>query len=162
MAQLEVGQRAPEFRLKDQNGAAQELPGEGVTVLYFYPKDDTPGCTREACDFQSSLARLQDLGVRVLGVSPDNVESHKRFAEKFHLSFSLLADADKTVSTAYGVYVKKQGKDGHEYMGIERTTYVLSGGTVRAVFPKVQVDGHVEEILKSLRPQKPLAAGRKA
>ncbi len=162
MAQLKVDDRAPEFRLKDQQGVIQELPGEGVTVLYFYPKDDTPGCTLEACDFQAASGRLQELGARVLGVSPDSTESHGQFAAKYSLRFPLLADPEKIVSTAYGVWVKKQGKDGHEYMGIERTTYVLAGGKVRAVFPSVKVDGHVEEVLKSLHAPKPVPTSRKS
>lgn len=161
MAQLKVGDRAPEFQLKDQQGAVQEMASQGVTVLYFYPKDDTPGCTREACDFQAALRRLQELGARVLGVSPDGVVSHKQFADKFGLQFSLLADEEKTVSTAYGVWVKKQGKDGREYMGIDRTTYVLAGGRVRAVFPTVRVDGHVEEVIRTLQAEKPAPAARK-
>lgn len=120
-------------------------------VLYFYPKDDTPGCTKEACGFQALLPQLTQAGAVVLGVSRDPVASHQRFAGKFGLTFLLLSDAQASVCKAYGVY-KQKSLYGRTYWGIERTTFVIDEtGRITRVFPKVSVDGHVEAILKILR-----------
>jgi thioredoxin-dependent peroxiredoxin len=119
-------------------------------VLYFYPKDDTPGCTKEACSFRDSMSRLTGYGVQVLGVSPDDLESHKQFSENYSLNFPLLADPDLSVSKAYDVYKMKDYGSGPK-MGIERSTFVIDkSGKVKAAFRKVKVDGHVDEVIKKL------------
>jgi peroxiredoxin Q/BCP len=116
-------------------------------VLYFYPKDDTPGCTAEACDFRDSLARFGSQGIRVIGVSPDAPATHARFREKYGLNFTLLSDAEKALANAYGVWVKKQNY-GREYMGVERSTFVVDkNGVVRKVWRGVRVPGHVDKVL---------------
>lgn len=143
------GARAPAFELPDQDGAAfssGSLAGRPY-VLYFYPKDDTPGCTREACEFRDELGKFQGLGVRVVGVSPDKPESHTKFRQKYGLSFTLLSDVEKTLAQAYGVWVKKQNY-GREYMGIERSTFLVDGaGTILKAWRGVRVDGHVAAVL---------------
>jgi len=149
MGKITVGSEAPEFSLPVGDGttlALSDLRGRTV-VLYFYPKDNTSGCTREACDFQEHLGRLKKKGVVVLGVSPDSVESHKKFADKYGLSFPLISDAKKELVMKYGVW-KEKSLYGKKYMGVERTTFVIDGkGVVTHIFPKVKVDGHVEELL---------------
>lgn len=152
LKELKEGDIAPDFKVTSTEGkeiSLKEFRGKQV-VLYFYPKDDTPGCTKEACDFRDNLARVSAKGAVVLGVSHDSVESHNRFQKKFNLPFTLLSDEDKRVSEAYGVY-KKKSLYGKEFMGIERTTFVIDKeGRIKRVFPKVKVEGHVEEILQSL------------
>ncbi|MDE3225950.1 MAG: thioredoxin-dependent thiol peroxidase [Nitrospirota bacterium] len=151
--ELAVGDRAPDFSLSDENGktvSLKSLKGTPV-VLYFYPKDDTPGCTKEACDFRDSQKRLQQTGAVVLGVSLDGAESHRKFIAKFDLPFSLLCDEDASVSKAYGVY-KLKNMYGKKYWGIERSTFVIDGrGAIKALFRKVKVDGHVDEVLAALK-----------
>lgn len=147
------GQLAPDFALRATDGSTirlSELRGKKV-VLYFYPKDDTPGCTKEACSFRDNLGVLQSMGVVVLGVSPDTVASHQKFAQKYGLTFPLLADEGAQVATLYGVWKEKK-QYGRTYMGIERTTFLIDeNGIVRRVFPKVKVDGHVEEVIEAIR-----------
>ena len=155
---LTVGSAAPAFALQETAPRLGE-PGKTVkladfkgkkVVLYFYPKDDTPGCTKEACGFQASLAKLTKAGAVVLGVSCDSPDSHRKFADKFSLKFPLLSDPDKAVCKAYGVYGQKS-MYGRTYFGIVRTTFVIDeAGRIQAVFPKVKVDGHVEEVLEAL------------
>ena len=149
---LQVGQPAPDIRLQDDEGREVRLAdfhGKQV-VLYFYPKDDTPGCTVEACAFRDGAARLRQRGAVVLGVSADPVASHKKFKAKFHLNFSLLSDTDKAAVQAYGVW-KEKSMYGRTYMGIERTTFLIdAAGKIAKIFPKVKVDGHVEEVLAAL------------
>jgi peroxiredoxin Q/BCP len=119
-------------------------------VLYFYPKDDTPGCTREACNFRDGLRRLSARGAVVLGVSVDSVESHQRFKAKFHLNFPLLSDAGRRVVTAYGAW-KQKSLYGRTFMGIERTTVLIDeAGRIAKIFPRVKVDSHLEEVLAAL------------
>jgi thioredoxin-dependent peroxiredoxin len=146
---LEVGAAAPAFSLPDQNGStvsSADLAGKPY-VLYFYPKDDTPGCTKEACDFRDDYHTFQSAGIAVLGVSPDSTKSHAGFAEKYSLPFPLLVDADKTLASAYGAWGKKQNY-GKEYMGIIRSTFVVGkDGRVAAVYRGVKVDGHVAKVL---------------
>lgn len=146
-------QPAPDFALQATDGNTvrlSDLRGKKV-VLYFYPKDDTPGCTKEACSFRDNLGVLQGMGVVVLGVSPDSVTSHRRFAQKYGLSFPLLADEGAQVATLYGVWKEKK-RYGRTYIGIERTTFLIDeNGIVRRVFPKVKVDGHVEEVIEAIR-----------
>ncbi len=150
---LTEGQPAPDFSLPTTEGSTvrlSDLRGKKV-VLYFYPKDDTPGCTKEACSFRDHLGALQQMGVVVLGVSPDSVQSHQKFAQKYGLNFPLLADEGAQVATAYGVWKEKK-QYGRTYMGIERTTFLIDeNGIVRKVFPKVKVDGHVEEVMEAIR-----------
>ena len=144
------GQKAPEFALAATNGrtiSLSEFNGLRDVILYFYPKDDTPGCTKEACFFRDMQAEFDAVGAVILGVSTDSVESHQKFAEKFHLPFPLLADEDKSVCTAYGVY-KEKSNYGRTYMGIERTTFVIDKeGVIRKILPKVSVEGHIDEVI---------------
>jgi peroxiredoxin Q/BCP len=153
---LQVGEPAPEFEARDGAGITvrlSELRGRPV-VLYFYPKDDTPGCTKEACGFRDEYTALQQDGAVLLGVSPDDEESHRKFAAKFNLPFQLLADPGAEIATAYGVW-KEKSNYGRTYMGVERTTYILDeAGTIRKIFPRVQVDGHVPQVLEALRALK--------
>jgi thioredoxin-dependent peroxiredoxin len=152
MALLSVGDRAPAFATKDQDGDAVSLSdfeGQKV-VLYFYPKDDTPGCTKEACSFRDAWSRLKRRKVAVLGVSVDDEKSHKKFAEKFSLPFALLADTDKVIVKAYGVWGEKS-MYGRKSMGTHRVTYLIDEkGKIAAVWPKVKPDGHAEEILAAI------------
>jgi peroxiredoxin Q/BCP len=147
------GQIAPDFALPATDGSTVrllDLRGKKV-VLYFYPKDDTPGCTKEACAFRDNLGVLQSMGVVVLGVSPDSVASHQKFAQKYGLPFPLLADEGAQVATTYGVWKEKK-QYGRTYMGVERTTFLIDeNGIVQRIFPKVKVDGHVEEVIEAIR-----------
>ncbi len=150
---LEVGAKAPEFTLPDQDGKSVSLKnfkGKQV-VLYFYPKDDTPGCTKEACDFRDAQVPIKKTGAIVLGVSPDGAASHRKFIEKYGLPFVLLSDEEKTAAKAYGVW-KLKSMYGKKYWGIERSTFVIDEtGRVKAVFRKVKVDGHADEVLAALK-----------
>ncbi|UXN04549.1 thioredoxin-dependent thiol peroxidase [Bartonella sp. HY406] len=151
MSDLNIGDKAPEFTLPDDNGdlvSLKELQGKPV-VLYFYPKDDTSGCTTEALDFTALINQFRDIGVRVLGISPDSVKKHDKFKEKHQLAVELLADEEKTVLTAYGVWVEKS-MYGRKYMGVERTTLLLdANGTIAEIWRKVKVTGHAEAVLKA-------------
>jgi thioredoxin-dependent peroxiredoxin len=146
------GRKAPAFKLASSEGgevSLAELKGKTV-VLYFYPKDDTPGCTREACSFRDSQAALRKKGVVVLGVSADSLDSHGKFKRKYKLNFPLLSDPDKSVAKAYGAWGEKT-LYGRTFMGMIRSTFVIDGaGVVRKVFPKVKVDGHVEKVLAAV------------
>jgi peroxiredoxin Q/BCP len=150
---LGVGSRAPSFALKDQSGkevSSASLAGSPY-VLYFYPKDDTTGCTKEACGFRDSLRGFGAKRARVLGVSPDSEASHARFAQKYGLPFTLLADPEKALANAYGVWVKKQNY-GREYMGILRSTFVVDAkGVVQNAWRGVKVDGHVDKVLEAVK-----------
>jgi len=147
-----VGQVAPDFAVQsDTNGVTSlsRYRGKNV-VLYFYPKDDTPGCTREACSFQEHKSKLIGKNAIVIGVSPDSVDSHKKFRMKYGLDFVLLADQEREVCDAYGVWVEKNNY-GKKYMGVQRATFLIdSSGRVAFVWPKVAVDGHTEEVLAEL------------
>ncbi|MDR7537759.1 MAG: thioredoxin-dependent thiol peroxidase [Armatimonadota bacterium] len=149
---LKVGDRAPAFTAQTDGGETVRLAdfrGRKV-VLYFYPKDDTPGCTREACSFRDHHDALQAAGAVVLGVSADSVASHRRFKEKYRLPFSLLSDPDRKIVTAYGVW-KEKTIAGRLGFGIERTTFIIDEqGIITHIFPKVRVDGHTEEVLAAL------------
>jgi thioredoxin-dependent peroxiredoxin len=146
---LEPGQKAPDFQTADQEGRSvslKDFAGRKV-VLYFYPKDDTPGCTKEACAFRDGYSDFRKTKIEVLGVSADGVESHKKFAEKFSLPFRLLADTDKTIVKNYGVWGEKS-LYGRKFQGIHRVTYLIDEkGKIAAVWPKVRPDGHAREIL---------------
>ena len=149
---LENGDKAPAFALKDDSGKTVKLSdfmGKEV-VLYFYPKDDTPGCTKEACDFRDNHKRFLAKGSVVLGVSRDKEASHAKFKKKFGLPFPLLADEDGKVTEAYGVWVEKS-MYGRKYMGIERTTFLIDGkGVIRDILRKVKVDGHAADMLEKV------------
>jgi thioredoxin-dependent peroxiredoxin len=150
---VETGKPAPDFTLVDQHGNKMTLSkfkGSPI-VLYFYPKDDTPGCTKEACAFRDDFADYQKAGAKILGVSPDAVTSHAKFVKKYELPFPLLADTDHTVCELFGVW-KEKSMYGKKYMGVERTTYVIDGkGIVRQIFSKVKVDGHSPAVLEAVR-----------
>ncbi len=149
---LNVGDIAPDFTAEDQDGNTHRLKqyrGQTV-VLYFYPKDLTSGCTTQACDFRDNLNRLAAGNVVLLGVSPDTVKSHRKFADKESLNFPLLADPEKELVNRYGVWVEKS-MYGRKYMGVERTTFILDKrGRIKHIFPKVKVQGHVQEVLNAL------------
>ena len=146
--ELNVGDKAPAFSLKTESGhrvSLKSLKGRQV-VLYFYPKDDTPGCTKEACGFRDSITPIGKADAVVLGVSMDDADSHAKFIKKYGLPFSLLCDEDGTVSKAYDVY-RKKNMYGRTYWGIERSTFIISEtGKLKAIFRKVKVDGHVAEV----------------
>ena len=149
---LSVGQLAPDFSLPNENGDMihlSALRGKKI-VLYFYPKDDTPGCTQESCDFRDNFGRLSPLGVTVLGISKDSVESHVKFKNKYSLPFSLLSDENGAICEAYGVW-KEKNNYGKTYMGIERSTFIIDeNGVITHVYAKVSVAGHVDEVLAAV------------
>jgi len=144
--------KAPTFSLPDQNGKTHSLKdyaGKKV-LLYFYPKDDTPGCTTEACNFRDRLNDLKGHGVQVLGVSKDTVESHKKFVEKFHLNFPLLSDEDLTVIKAYDVW-KERSMYGKKFMGVSRESFLIDeDGNIVKHYEKVKPAAHVEEVLEDV------------
>lgn len=147
------GAKAPAFRLPDETGATRALKDFAgrIVVLYFYPKDDTPGCTQESCDFRDNLNRLTSSGAAVLGVSADSVDSHRKFKTKHGLNFPLLSDPEHKALEAYGVW-REKSLYGRKFMGIVRSTFVIDGkGVVRAAWPKVSVGGHVDEVLDAVR-----------
>jgi thioredoxin-dependent peroxiredoxin len=150
---LKPGSNAPEFSLPADDGktvALKDLRGTPV-VLYFYPKDDTPGCTKEACQFRDSWKDVEQAGAVVLGVSPDSVTSHEKFKQKYNLPFPLLADVDHQVATAYGAWGEKS-RYGRTYQGILRTTFLINReGRVARVFENVKPEGHAAEVLAALR-----------
>jgi len=149
---LEIGKRAPAFNLEDDSGkkvSLSSLRGKRV-VLFFYPKDDTPGCTQESCDFRDNISKVTSYGAVVVGVSKDTVDSHQKFKQKFSLPFPLLSDPSHTMIEKYGVWKEKK-LYGRVYMGIERTTFVIDeNGKIAHIFPKVKVNGHVDEVLDVL------------
>lgn len=160
MSNIEIKeqQAAPDFTLpavgdsevvKDGKVELSALRDKNV-ILYFYPKDDTPGCTKEACSFRDVYHELQKRGVEVLGVSTDSVESHKKFADKYGLPFTLLADTDASVSKEYGVYGEKN-MYGKKYLGVSRVTFLIDKeGVVRKIWPKVKPDDHANEVLQAV------------
>jgi peroxiredoxin Q/BCP len=150
---VKEGLKAPQFELPSVDGGRvrlEDLRGKPV-VLYFYPKDDTPGCTREACAFRDAYAEIRKTGATLLGVSPDGVAAHDKFRRKYKLPFPLLADEDKAVAKRYGAYGEKL-MYGKKVTGMIRSTFVIDGaGIVRKVFPRVRVDGHEQRVLEALR-----------
>jgi thioredoxin-dependent peroxiredoxin len=150
---LKEGDSAPAFTTKDANGRTiklKDLKGQKV-VLYFYPKDDTPGCTKEACSFRDDFATFKKRGINVFGISPDSEASHKKFADKYKLPFTLLADAGHEIADAYGTYGQKKFM-GRTYMGIHRTTFLIDEkGKIKKVFEKVKPEDHAREVLEAFR-----------
>jgi peroxiredoxin Q/BCP len=153
MSLIDVGKKTPAFSLKDQNGKTHKLSDYTGTpvVLYFYPKDDTPGCTKESCAFQDNLPKFKTSKAVIFGVSILDEKSKKKFADKFKLTFSLLADADHVVAEKYGVWQEKS-LYGRKFMGIKRTTYLIGAdGKVAQRWDNVKVDGHAEEVLAAVK-----------
>ncbi|MGB9679928.1 MAG: thioredoxin-dependent thiol peroxidase [Thermoanaerobacteraceae bacterium] len=149
---IEVGDKAPNFVLNNHEGKKVSLSdfiGKKV-VLYFYPKDNTPGCTKEACSFRDNIKPIEEKNAVVLGISTDDEVSHKKFIDKLNLPFILLSDKDAKVSLDYGVY-KEKNIYGKKKMGIERSTFIIdTKGIIRKIYRKVKVDGHVEQVLEAL------------
>ena len=150
---LKEGDIAPEFTADTNNSgrvSLSDFKGRNV-ILYFYPRDDTPGCTKEACAFRDLQQDLRQLGAKVFGVSPDDVASHEKFRDKFHLNFPLLADPDHAVAEKYGAW-REKNMYGNKSMGVERSTYLIGAdGKVAKVWKRVQVDGHDQQVLRALR-----------
>jgi peroxiredoxin Q/BCP len=146
---VKEGTAAPAFKTTDANGEPVNLKdfrGKKV-VLYFYPKDDTPGCTKEACSFRDAFSKFKKQGITILGVSPDSEKSHQKFTAKYKLPFTLLADTDHSIADAYGVYGEKKFM-GRTYMGIHRTTFLIDEkGKIKKVFEKVKPEDHADEVL---------------
>jgi thioredoxin-dependent peroxiredoxin len=149
---IEEGKPAPDFELKSDTGETVRLSdfrGKPV-VLYFYPKDDTPGCTTQACGIRDDWSTFEQTGAAVLGVSPDSEQSHAKFRQKYGLPFTLLADTDHELTERYGFWVEKNNY-GKKYMGVERSTVVIDAdGNVARVFRRVKPDGHVQQVLTAL------------
>lgn len=148
----EEGKKAPSFKLKDKDGkeiSLSDFKGKNV-VLYFYPKDNTSGCTAEACNFRDEFPKFSNLNAVIIGISPDSSESHKKFADKYELPFILLSDPEEKVLEAYGVW-KEKSMYGRKYMGVERTTFVIDAdGKIKKIFNKVKVQGHNKEVMEAL------------
>jgi len=153
MAELAVGMKAPEFSARDDSGnliTLKKYKGQKI-ILYFYPKDDTTGCTKEACDFQENLRSIKTKGAVILGVSPDSEQAHQKFKAKHGLGFTLIVDEDRKIANLYGVW-KEKSMYGRNYMGVERTTFIIDvNGKIAKIFPKVKVAGHVLEVIDALR-----------
>jgi peroxiredoxin Q/BCP len=153
MAEIKPGMKAPDFVLPGRGGrevALKDFRGKKV-VLYFYPRDNTPGCTKEACSFQDSLSRLKRENAVVIGISPDSVGSHDRFAEKFGLSFPLVSDEKKDIARLYGVW-KQKAFMGRKFLGVVRSTFIIDeDGRISHAFRNVKVDGHTDEVLRALQ-----------
>ena len=151
--ELVEGQPAPDFSLKANDGKSYSLSqyrGIIEVVLYFSAKDDTPGCTKEACSFRDEMATFKKKDVVVLGVSLDDLDSHTKFQEKYNLNFPLLSDTDHVISDTYGVY-KEKNNYGKKFWGIERSTFIIDkSGKLKKIFRRVHVDGHNDEVLKNL------------
>lgn len=149
---LKVEDKAPDFTLNDKDGnkvSLKDFKGKKV-VLYFYPKDNTSGCTKEACDFRDNLKSFSKLNAEVIGISADSEKSHTSFTEKYNLNFRLLSDPDKDAIQKYDVW-KEKSMYGKKYMGIERTTYLIDEkGKIKKIFNKVKVDDHISEVLNEM------------
>ncbi len=152
-APLKEGDKAPEFALNDGEGnlvRSKDLRGKKF-VLYFYPKDDTPGCTKEACSFRDSFAKFKKGGIEVFGVSLDSEKSHQKFTKKFDLPFRLLADTDRKLSESFGTYGQKKFM-GRTYMGVNRMTFLIDEkGKIKKIFSKVKPEAHAEEVLEAFK-----------
>lgn len=148
-----IGKPAPDFTLPSTSGepvSLRQFKGKKSVVLYFYPKDDAPGCTKEACGFRDLAGEFEQAGAVILGISTDAVDSHLKFRDKHQLPFTLLSDEDGAISRAYGVY-KQKNLYGKKYLGIERSTFIIDRtGRVAQIYPKVKVEGHVQDVLEFL------------
>ncbi len=153
---MEVNDKAPDFNTTDENGkgvALKDFRGKTV-VLYFYPKADTPGCTKEACEFRDTYKKIEKTGAVLVGISADTAKAQKKFQDKFSLPFMLLADAEKKIANLFGV-VKEKNMYGKKVMGIARTTFVIGpDGKIQHVFNNVKAEGHAEQVLEYLKSQK--------
>ena len=161
MSMPDPGELAPDFSLPDETGAFHALADQRGrwTVIYFYPADDTPGCSTEACQFRDVDAQVRDTGAEVWGISPDGAASHRKFREKFELPFTLLSDEDHAVAERYGAWTLKTNY-GREYMGIQRSTFLVDpDGRVARSWPKVKADGHAAEVLAALAEARTERAG---
>ncbi len=153
MTDLKVGDKAPSFEMPATGGKTVSLAGLAghPFVLYFYPKDDTSGCTAEACDFRDNIAQLNKIGAAVVGVSKDDLKSHEKFAGKYDLNFPLASDTDGSVCQAYGTWVEKS-MYGRKYMGIDRATFIIGAdGRIANIWRKVKVTDHVKEVIAALK-----------
>jgi len=153
MAELTIGQSAPDFELPRGGGGTLSLSGlrGRPVVLYFYPKDDTSGCTAEAIDFSALKPEFEKAGATVVGMSPDSVKKHDKFTQKHGLSLELVSDEQRTILEAYGVWVEKS-MYGRKYMGVERSTYLIDkNGLIARIWRKVKVPGHAAEVLEAVR-----------
>ena len=152
--ELKEGDSAPDFSLPSSNGeriSLKDYKGKKRVVLYFYPKDDTPGCTQEACDFRDTTSEFSAQDAVIVGVGLDDENSHRKFIQKYNLPFTLLSDVDQQMSKTYGVY-KQKNMYGKTYWGIERTTFVIDKtGRIARIYPKVKVDHHIHEVLDFLK-----------
>ncbi len=159
MTALTEGSKAPEIDLPTDNGGhfrLSDMQGEKI-LIYFYPKDDTSGCTKESCSLSENIKSFEKLGCAVVGISKDSVKSHDKFKKKYDLQFALASDENSDVCERYGTWVQKS-MYGRKYMGIERTTFLIDeNGTIEKIWPKVKVDGHTEEILEALNARKKAA-----
>ncbi len=154
LSELKIGDQAPDFTLptdvENKNISLHDLRGKKV-VLYFYPKDNTPGCTKQACDFRDYFGDFKKQGIEIFGISKDGAKSHTKFKEKYHLPFTLLIDANADVCEAYGV-INKKSLFGKTFLGIQRSTFLIDeNGLILAIWRKVKVPGHVEQILNDLK-----------
>ena len=150
---IDVGTVAPKFTLTAHDGTKIRLAGlkGSPVVLYFYPKDDTPGCTKEACAFRDRRADIEALGAHVLGISPDDVDSHLAFSKKLNLNFPLLADPDHVVAEKYGAW-RERNRYGKKFMGIQRSTFIIDAdGRIAHMWKSVRVDGHDDKVLEALQ-----------
>ncbi len=154
--EIEIGTIAPDFSAKtngDKQIALSDFAGK-MLVLYFYPKDNTSGCTKEACDFRDNMERITALGVEVIGVSPDSVKSHNNFVEKFNLNFHLISDVDKTICNNYGALGEKS-MYGKKFIGVIRSSFLIDeSGLIKYIWKNVKVDGHVDNIIKKIEELK--------
>lgn len=150
---VKLNAAAPAFKGVNQNNetiASKDLKGQWY-VLYFYPKDNTSGCTKQACDFRDSMSSLAKMGVTVIGVSPDSIKSHQKFINDHELNFNLISDEDKSICEKYGVWVQKS-MYGRSYMGVERSTFIIDpDGKIKQMYSKVKVPGHVEAVMEWLK-----------
>lgn len=152
---IKAGNKAPAFKGETVNGpvSSKDLKGQAY-ILYFYPKDSTPGCTVEACDFRDNLPKFKRLKTKVYGVSKDSLKSHAKFSDKYELPFELISDADGSICESFGTWIEKS-LYGRKYMGIERATFLIGAdGTIQHIWRKVKVAGHVEEILEEIKKLK--------
>ena len=148
---LKEGQKLPSFRLNNQEGVSVKFPTKEMTIIYFYPKADTPGCTKESCEFQSNLKKFNKFETSVFGISKDSVQRQSKFAEKYKLKFNLLSDESEKICEKFGVWVNKS-MYGRTYKGIERSTFLVGkNGKILKIWRKVKVNNHVEEVLDTIK-----------